>query len=140
MASNSLLEAMVYGARAGRQMRELAGAPLLSPGPTPAPSFPDTSEQALRELTWQKLGIIRQGDDLEAAREQLESIPVRTCSYPNRSLFELRGMHELAYIIACCAQARKESRGAHFRTDFPEKSLLLQKHSCITKNNEVAYF
>ncbi|RPI19560.1 MAG: hypothetical protein EHM65_01270, partial [Acidobacteriales bacterium] len=62
------------------------------------------------------------------------------CQYPNRGVFELRGMREVVYMIACCGLARKESRGAHYRIDYPGKDIAYQKHSRISKNNEVTFF
>jgi L-aspartate oxidase len=139
LASNSLLEALVYGARAGARMRDWAGAPLLAGSSLPLPQFPDIPEARLRRLAWEKCGIVRDGEGLAAARDILQATPMRACPYPNRGVFELRGMRELAYMIACCALAREESRGAHYRTDYPEKRPEFQKHSRITKNSEVAF-
>jgi L-aspartate oxidase len=140
LASNSLLEALVYGARAGRRMREWAGVRVLSPPSFPPPEFPDITEEELRRLAWDKCGIIRDAEGLAAVRDRLRSIPVRPCPYPNRAVFELRGMREIVYLIASCGLARKESRGAHYRTDYPEKGSDYRKHSRITKNNEVSFF
>ncbi len=140
LASNSLLEALVFGARAGTRMSEWAGAKVLRPASLHQPEFPEISEDELRRLTTQKCGIIRSGEGLAAARDFLQSIPMRPCQYPNRGVFELRGMREVVYMIACCGLARKESRGAHYRIDYPVKDIAYQKHSRITKNNEVAFF
>ena len=140
LASNSLLEALVYGARAGRRMRDWAGAPVLACASLPRPQFPDIPEVNLRRLAWEKCGIVRNGEGLAAARDILQAIPMRACPYPNRGVFELRGMRELVHMIACCALAREESRGAHYRTDCPEKRPEFQKHSRITKNSEVSFF
>jgi L-aspartate oxidase len=140
LASNSLLEALVYGARAGRKMRGWKGAPMHHSGSLPQALFPDIKEEDLRRLAWEKCGITRSGEGLTAARDHLQAIPVQACPYPNRTLFELRGMREVAHLIACCALARQESRGAHYRTDYPEKDPEYQKHSRITKNSEVSYF
>ncbi len=140
LASNSLLEAMVFGARAGRRMREWAGVRALAPPTFPPPEFPDISEEELRRLAWENCGIIRTRDGLAAARDRVQSTPMRPCPYPNRGLFELRGMREIVYLIAGCALARKESRGAHYRTDYPEKNPEYRRHSRITRNNEVTFF
>jgi L-aspartate oxidase len=140
LASNSLLEALVYGARAGRKMTEWAGARVLrSNAPEPV-QFPDISEEELRRLTWEKCGIIRSAEGLQSALDRLQAAPLRVCPYPNRALFELRGMRDIAYAIARCALAREESRGAHFRIDYPEKKPEFQKHSRITRNSEVTFF
>ncbi len=140
LASNSLLEALVFGARAGRKMREWAGARVLRLQSSQQPMFPDISEEELRRLTWEKCGILRSAEGLSAARLRLQGVPMRACPYPNRALFELRGMRDLALAIACCALAREESRGAHYRIDYPEKSPEFQKHSRIVRNSEVTFF
>jgi L-aspartate oxidase len=139
LASNSLLEALVFGARAGRKMREWAGARLLSDARMPQPEFPDIVEDELRRLAWEQCGILRSGEGLERTRDFLEAIPKRACPYPNRGVFELRGMREVLFLIASCALAREESRGAHYRIDFPEKRPQFQKHSHISRNNEVSF-
>ena len=139
LASNSLLEALVFGARAGRKMREWAGARLLSSARMPQPEFPDIAEDELRRLAWEQCGILRSGEGLERTRDFLKAIPTRACPYPNRAVFELRGMREVLFLIASCALAREESRGAHYRIDFPEKSPQFLKHSRISRNNEVSF-
>ncbi len=140
LASNSLLEGVVFGARAGRAMRELADAPHPARAPLPEPEFPELTESELRELTWRYCGIIRSGEGLQRACERLASLPRRHCPEPNRLLFELRNMVQVAWLIARCALARKESRGAHFRTDYPEKRPEYQKHSLITKCTDEVFF
>jgi L-aspartate oxidase len=140
LASNSLLEGVVFGARAGRRMRDCAGAPTLQPAPLPDPLFPAVSEDELRQIAWEKCGILRSAADLAAACDQLQKIPEGPCSGPNRFLFEVRNMRIVAYLIARCALAREESRGAHYRVDYPEKSPDFQKHSAVAKDSEVSFF
>jgi L-aspartate oxidase len=139
LASNSLLEALVFGARAGRKMRDWAGARFLSGASMPQPEFPDLVEDHLRRLAWEQCGIIRSKEGLERTRDFLKTVPTRACPYPNRAVFELRGMREVLFLIAACALAREESRGAHYRLDFAEKSPRFQKHSRISRNNEVLF-
>ena len=139
LASNSLLEGVVFGARAGAAMRECAGASLLESAPSGEPRFPCAAAEELRALAWDKCGILRNGPDLEEAVHRLASMPREATSNPNRALFELRSMHIVTELIARCALARRESRGAHFRTDYPGKRPEFQKHSLVTKDQEVAF-
>jgi L-aspartate oxidase len=140
LASNSLLEGVVFGARAGRAMREVAGG---SPGAhqiaLPEVMFPCTTEEQIRRLAWRKCGIIRSGEQLdEACRELQKDWQERN---PDAGLAEfcLRNMHTVALLIARCALAREESRGAHFRTDYPEKEAAFEKHSVISKSEDVRF-
>jgi L-aspartate oxidase len=137
LASNSLLEGVVYGARAGRAMREQAAG--LEPPKARMPEFrfPCGTVEELRQIAWQNCGIVRCGQDLERTVAQLTGMRESPGRDPRRALFELRSIHTVALLIARCALARKESRGAQYRTDYPEKSTEFQKHSVITKNNEV---
>ncbi len=140
LASNSLLEALVYGARAGRTMRDWAGAGVARAPRMPEPDFPEMAEEDLRRLASARCGIVRSGEGLAEAERELESVPMRPCPSPNRALFELRGMHEILRLIARCALARKESRGAHCRTDYPEKRPEFQRHSRVSRHHEVTFF
>jgi len=133
LASNSLLEGVVYGARAGRCMREVdspAGAVA-----TPAdPLFPDISAADLRTLAWEKLGIIREGCGLQSALDRLDGLSTHSSSSPTRDAFELRNMVCVAQLIARCALERRESRGGHYRSDFPEHDPAFLEHSRIARS------
>jgi L-aspartate oxidase len=52
----------------------------------------------------------------------------------------LRNMHQVALLISQAALAREESRGGHYRTDFPVKCAAFERHSIITKGNEQVFF
>lgn len=121
LASNSLLEAVVFGMRAGRAMRASAR-PSPAGGVTqPAMRAPAISERAVRELTWEHCGIVRNRASLERAIQILDRTEWSESAAPTLATIELRNMHEVASLIARCALWREESRGAHYRTDFPEK-------------------
>ncbi len=139
LASNSLLEGVVFGARAGAAMRELAGAPLVDAPPPPEPRFPSIAARELRRIAWERCGIIRSGQELAETCERLSRIPLEPSASPNRELFELRSIHTAISIVARCALAREESRGAHYRTDYPEPRLEFQKHSAVDKDHDVAF-
>jgi L-aspartate oxidase len=53
---------------------------------------------------------------------------------PSRADFELRNMHQVAWLISVGALGREESRGAHYRSDFPSKVDRFEKHSVITRS------
>lgn len=133
LASNSLLEAVVFGARAGRAMTE---SPAYDQGPEarlPAQLFPAMSERELRTLSWNSCGILRSGPELQAAYRKLEAQAPGPLTVPSRLDFERRNMQEVAVLIAQAALGREESRGGHYRVDFPAKSPAFEKHSVLRK-------
>ena len=140
LASNSLLEGLVFGQRAGAAMREEAGSPLVESASREEPSFPAMTEDELRSLTWEKCGIVRCGASLAEACDRLQAATGGSQANAGRSLYERRNMHAVALLIAHCALAREESRGAHYRTDFPEKREEFQKHSVVARGEAVRFF
>jgi L-aspartate oxidase len=130
LASNSLLEGVVFGARAGRAMAESAGvaghAPACPPSETRA-----GSSLAVRTLAWGKCGIVRDGSGLREALAWLETQTAED--------FETRNVLLVAQLIARCALAREESRGAHYRTDFPEKRSEFERHTVIQKHDGITF-
>jgi len=138
LASNSLLEAVVFGGRAGRAMASL------DPAPEPAsesfenatPLIPAISERELRAVAWNSCGILRSGPELAAAHTKLRSRSLEVMKSAGRNEFELRNIHQVATLIAAAALAREESRGGHYRTDFPARSPLFEKHSMITRSSK----
>jgi L-aspartate oxidase len=121
LASNSLLEGIVFGERAGRAMRDSAS-PLSHRSPeTPEALFPNVTEQELRALAWDDLGITRNGPDLAAALTKLNDYPLMPNPQARLPQYDLRSIHCVATLIAQAALLREESRGAHYRTDFPAR-------------------
>jgi L-aspartate oxidase len=139
LASNSLLEGVVYGARAGKAMAAECGSRPGLEGVAPERLFPAISEVDVRALTWKHCGIVRSGAGLSAARAQFDGIELRPQESAGREQFEVRNMTAAALLIARCALARRESRGAHRRVDYPEKDPVA-KHSVVsTARSEVAF-
>jgi len=120
LASNSLLEAVVFGLRAGKAMRAHAGETIAGKPIRPPILVPNTSERAVRELTWEHCGIVRDRAGLEIAIDTLNRAEWEPAA-PTLAVIELRNIHQVAALIAECALWREESRGAHYRTDFPDK-------------------
>jgi L-aspartate oxidase len=111
LASNSLLEAAVFGTRAGRAAA-LAADPGTSPLPaSPAPDLPDAALQSLRRAMSRDAGVVRDGAGL---RRLLGEIAALEAAH-GRTLPLV-----VARLVAEGALARRESRGAHFRADYPQ--------------------
>ncbi len=159
LASNSLLEGLVFGARAGIAMiRDAPGSQKNSahlPG-SPAPSKwsePDkhhekgkpkqpelTATDKIREVMWKQVGILRSGKDLKTAIEDLTALPLPRPEKNYRGDYELRNLHTLALLIARSALAREESRGSHYRADFPYRDDdTFRTHSLVAKAREVSF-
>jgi L-aspartate oxidase len=164
LASNSLLEGLVFGARAGQAMAEGASggkrnaaaagsskSKSSNPGHDPkrgetgnnpaskkVERLGNTLDQ-VRSIVWQHAGIIRNGHDLAHALEQLRGLRVRWPEVPTRTECELYNVWLLAQLIAQCALAREESRGSHYRSDFPCPDEKFRKHSVIQAGREVAF-
>ncbi len=145
LASNSLLEGLVYGARAGRSLTSRAGASLRHPAlpemPTPQP-LPANAVFELRRLAWRRAGITRSGEGLRAGLEELDRLRGafdKGLARNSRQGFEADNMYQVVSLITRAALAREESRGCHYRSDFPEKSAEFEKHSRVSKSSDVSF-
>ena len=134
LASNSLLEGLVYGARAARSLAHDSAA--VSGRQRPALLVPQAGETELRTLAWQKCGILRSAEGLNTAIAALRSLKWVDSKAPARAECELRSIATVALLVARCAEARKESRGGHRRIDYPEKSASFERHSLIVQDTE----
>jgi len=160
LASNSLLEGLVFGARAGQAMIQDApvakrsGSALpgsLAPMPGNSAATPPAKPAAkispagqaltqIRDLMWRDAGILRNGKELAAAIQQLQGIELPNSETLGRPEHELRNLHTLALLITRCALAREESRGSHYRSDFPYRNDEdIAKHSRVQKTKEVTF-
>lgn len=114
LASNSLLEAAVFGARAGRAA---AAEPAAGGEPLPAeptPDLPEAALQTLRKAMSRDAGVIRDAEGLERLAAQIEALEPAYGPCPTVVA---------AKLIVRAALARQESRGGHFRADFPATGL-----------------
>lgn len=124
LASNSLLEGLVFGARVAgsvakhhRESGRVTADPSLD-DPTDIPISPRHHTEirsSLRRLMWRHAGLVRTGAGLQRAAAQLEELEHELG--PGRS--ETHNMLGVARLIVRAALARRESRGAHFRSDYP---------------------
>jgi L-aspartate oxidase len=142
LASNSLLEAVVFGARAANAIREEHSARPVFVNPQPPAGddvFPDTTELDLRRLAWQHVGLSRDAEGLGRALRCLADTATRTRNHPKRAHYEIRSIHSLATLIARSALAREESRGGHYRSDFPTKRVEFERHSVVSGDGPVVF-
>jgi len=119
LASNSLLEGVVFGLRAGRAMREDSNPASGDPAYEIPLLIPAMNESELRALAWEYCGITRDAPGLKCALGKLRRTEWRKANELTTAAIELRNMHQVAQLMADRALWREESRGAHYRTDFP---------------------
>ena len=145
LASNSLLEGMVFGARAAQAM--LAdGLPLVSSGEPEGEKTPLTSDEeahlekgiaGLRQDMWTYAGLLRTHlqllEGFASQQEFADGLRKLTRQGKgSRRLTEAQALSRVANAILHAALARTESRGAHFRSDFPARDdRQFQKHSVL---------
>jgi L-aspartate oxidase len=162
LASNSLLEGLVFGARAGQAMmkdapagKKHSGALPGSPAPRPNNSAAAPKEAAkaaaknspacealtkIRDVMWREVGILRSGKELADAIRKLQALELQKTQKPGRAEHELRNLHTLALLIAQAALAREESRGSHYRSDFAYRNDEdFSKHSEVQKGKDVRF-
>ncbi len=126
LASNSLLEGLVFGARAGTAMREPPSAAALADGrrrgemPGGTPGLP-ASLGAVQELMWQQVGLMRDGDGLAAAVTTLDGWRRGLSAEAGGENHALAQAVTVAWLVARAALDRRESRGGHARSDFPHR-------------------
>ncbi|MEP6537753.1 MAG: L-aspartate oxidase [Bryobacteraceae bacterium] len=139
LASNSLLEGVVFGARAGAAMRDSDAASKSGKSSSPAELFPGLNEAQIRDIAWDQCGITRTGEGLREACRTLAAASLAPVVNADREHYELRNIHSVAHLIARSALAREESRGGHYRSDFPETREIFQKHSLVSHGKEVSF-
>ena len=139
LASNSLLEGLVFGARAGDAMVASAR-PISGKGwPVELVSFPQISADEVRSIAWEHCGVLRTGESLSQAIAQLAAVDFASARSAGRAQHELRSVYRVVELIARCAYAREESRGGHYRLDYPETRSEFQKHSAVSEGTEVRF-
>jgi L-aspartate oxidase len=124
LASNSLLEALVFGARVAEDLRSAIPAgpvPVRTAGLRIAPGAEGSGAGAaeltarVRRLMWEKVGLVRDEAGLLAALEELDGLAE---THPEVA-GEARNLLGVARLVTAAALARHESRGGHFRSDVP---------------------
>ena len=127
LASNSLLEGLVFGAAAAETIIEetpkIESVSKAVPETTAGSATPEAATERwiaeLRALMWKYAGLLRDGDGLREAQRGLDVLAVTMPRGLYRRALEARNLHMVAGLIVAAAVGREESRGAHYRNDFP---------------------
>jgi L-aspartate oxidase len=142
LASNSMLEVLIFSKRIVE--RTLQGSTqLMARNVKEIPAtLVDREEQeparlvnlrALQDLMWNRVGIIRDGESLKQAVGILAAWQKGLPQPTDRPSFELNNLLLTGRLVAEAALLREESRGAHFRSDFPQHSPDWEKHITFKK-------
>jgi len=153
LASNSLLEGLVFGARTAQAMLS-DSLPLSLPeatGPAPKHVTAREAEQvetliaALQASMWAHAGLLRDGPALRKGLADLDACvsplsEIAATGRTSRRLSEAQSLCQVARAILASALARTESRGAHFRNDFPHRDdAHFRKHSVLGSDGRVRF-
>jgi L-aspartate oxidase len=136
LASNSLLEGPVFGALAAEAMAgelSVVSAPLSGEAAETAARVDLDVEgwiAELQALMWRDAGLLRDAAGLRRARERLAAMRETMPQGLERRSLVARNLHTVAEVMVLAALGREESRGAHFRTDFPQRDALV-RHSVV---------
>jgi len=154
LASNSLLEGLVFAQRAVQCLLGMdSGENNLSRSGSWLPSWsfeersigqraPEPIRTDLATTMWKQAGVVRSGQSLQAAREAIAQmagvvIPAPSSSvlrFPTRAAYEAANLVLLGGLLVEAALVREESRGAHFRTDFPHPKPSWQGHIVLSRD------
>ena len=142
LASNSLLEVLVFGKRIVERTKKgevSTAAPAredvytIKERDTLPPTYPHLSLTALQSLLWDKVGIVRSREGLTEAVHILAAWEKVLKPPTDRPSYELANMVLVGRLMAEAALLREESRGAHYRSDFPHPSDAWLKHIIFRK-------
>ncbi len=152
LASNSLLEALVFSNRAAEHAgNRLDSAPAIDAKRIPAWDDSGTIDNEewvllshnfneLRSIMWDYVGIVRSNLRLKRAMRRIRLLEKETADFYRRTkiseqLLELRNLVTIAKLVTLCALKRKESRGLHYTTDYPDTSDRFWKHDTIVRKS-----
>lgn len=141
LASNSLLEAMVFAHRSflhsSKIINNLSFNDMIPDWDATGTTAPremiliTQSNKEMKQVMSDYVGIVRNNERLQRANRRLDLLHMETeelyrHTQVSPQLCELRNMITVSYLIVKSAELRKESRGLHYNTDFPERSNILQ--------------
>jgi succinate dehydrogenase / fumarate reductase flavoprotein subunit/fumarate reductase flavoprotein subunit len=159
LGGNGVADSIVFGARAGdamaeyvpkQQMPSISDAQVkefcerwILPMRRKTGENPFEVREALEDLMWEKVGVVRNGSDLESALVSLQELQQRaagcSCEGLSSTTYNAKwneainavNLTSTAELIARSALTRTESRGAHYRSDFPEQDASWLRNICV---------
>jgi L-aspartate oxidase len=139
LASNSLLEGLVFAERIAADLG--SGLP---PRQAPArdqrvPGLidPGATDQ-IQHLMTERAGVLRSGPGLAAAADALRKLGDQQSSHPSLAAWEATNLHALASALVASAVMRTETRGSHWREDYPDSSDDWLGHIVVTQSGETS--
>jgi L-aspartate oxidase len=151
LASNSLLEGLVFGHRAAAEaaleVKSRRGTPAHTPPPWDPGAAVESDESVVvtqnwdevRRLMWNYVGIVRTDKRLQRARRRLQMLREEIRDYYwrfkiTRDVIELRNIADVASLVVDCASRRRESRGLHYTLDCPERDDRLAQDTVLRRD------
>jgi len=139
LPSNSVLEGLVFGTRAAKAMRTI-GASGTQASPEPKAAYSNGPVEAgteelitqIQTLMWSEVGVVRTRQGMQKTIKILEEISPKLAEPKSRRAREAANLHVAALAVTRSALAREESRGTHYRLDYPDRDdKKYLKHSVI---------
>ncbi|QIA09822.1 L-aspartate oxidase [Draconibacterium halophilum] len=146
LASNSLLECLVFGKRASEKAAKLVASEHLLEKPEPITLDVNNEkvflkyQNELAQIMSKKLGIVRNREDLESAFNRFSEIVSEFDNNQHEyNLIKIRNMSVISKLIAQSALVREESRGGHIREDFQQENPDFKTHIIQQKNKNIEF-
>jgi L-aspartate oxidase len=133
LASNSLLEGLVFAERIAADLAGDFPAPAEPAADRRRPQLLDPAVRTeIEQLMTERAGVVRSGHGLTMAAEELRKIGDQPAGTPGVSAWEATNLHLVAAALVAAAAARRETRGSHWREDYPDSSDAWLGHLTMT--------
>lgn len=151
-AHNPLLECIVFGMRAGKAAAEyirtiqtdnyanlrISSDDDYTPSQTTSRDMEvGAAKESVQEMMWRHVGLVKNGEDLEWISEELKAIDLNGY-WHSREALELQNLRDVASLVTEAAILRTESRGTHFREDFPEQDDVKWRKHVVLQRGKAA--